>query len=202
LQYQAYSEVLARYNVRVSTEEYATQWIAAGRGPEYAVRTYALPVAPDELRAMKSAVYDQLLRRAVRLMPGAATALARLHGQFPLAVATNSSRADVGFVLEHFDLRGFFSATVCRDDYTNAKPEPDAFLTAAQRLQVPPRGCLVVEDSHRGVLAAARAGMVPVAVPHPLTRASDFSAAVRILGSLNELTVELVEGLLGKTVSP
>jgi len=196
LQYAAYSQVLARYGVRVSRDEYAAQWIAAGRGPEYAVRTYALPIAPDELRALKAVVYQALLRDGVVLMPGAAAALARLHAHFVLAVATNSSRADLEFVLGHFDLLRLFAAVVSREDYTHAKPAPDAFATAAERLGLPPASCIVIEDSQRGVLAAARAGMVPVAVPHAFTRHSDFSAAARVLHNLDEVTVEMVMQVL------
>src|SRR5512140_432770 len=102
LQYEAYSQVLARFDVRVSREEYAEHWIAAGRGPEYAVRRFGLSLAPDALRELKQPVYHQLLRAAATLMPGAAAALARLRPHCALALATNSNRDDVAFVLDHF----------------------------------------------------------------------------------------------------
>src|SRR5882724_6082209 len=85
LQYQAYSQVLARFGAQVSADEYGEQWIAAGSGPEYAVRKFGLPIAPDALRALKHPVYHQILRQAVALMPGARAAVTRLHPHFPLA---------------------------------------------------------------------------------------------------------------------
>jgi HAD superfamily hydrolase (TIGR01509 family) len=193
LQYQAYSQVLARFDVRVSAEEYAEHWIAAGHGPEYAVRKFGLPIAPDALRELKRPVYHQILRDEVALMPGAAAALARLHPHCALAVATNSHRDDVAFVLDHFDLRRFFTAVVVRDDYARAKPEPDAFLTAASRLGVAATECVVVEDSYRGVVAAHRAGAQAIAVPNTFTRDNDFSLAAAVLYSLDELSVSLIE---------
>ena len=198
LQYQAYSQVLERFGVRVTRDEYATHWIAAGRGPEYAVRQFRLPLAPDELRALKHPVYHQLLQEHIRLMPGATAALRRLQPRFALAVATNSNRDDVGFVLDHLDLRRYFAAVVVRDDYARAKPEPDAFLVAASRLGIAAAACVVVEDSYRGVVAAHRAGAVVVAIPNRFTRGGDFSLAELVLPNLDALAVEVIHGLLAQ----
>jgi HAD superfamily hydrolase (TIGR01509 family) len=196
LQHQAYAEVLQRFGVRIGIDEYAAHWIATGRGPEYAVQTYRLPVGPQELRALKGSVYHDMLRREVTLMPGAVDALTRLRDRFALGLATNSNRADVSFVLEHFDLRRFFAGIVTRENYVLAKPEPDAYRASATRLNLAPGQCVVVEDTYRGVLAAHRAGAVPVAVPNRFTRNNDFSLALRVLGSLDELTVSATEELL------
>lgn len=197
LQYRAYSEVLGRFGVTVSVEEYGVYWIAEGRGPEYAVKTYGLPMAPNELRALRSPVYHEILRREVTLMPGVIEALTRLQACFPLAIATNSNRQDVSFVTELFNLRRFFAAIVVRDDYELSKPDPDAFLTAAERLHAAPHSCLVVEDAYKGIVAAHRAGAVALAVPNRFTRDNDFSLAAAVISTLDELTVDLVEQLLG-----
>ncbi len=196
LQYKAYSQVLARFGVTVSVAEYATHWINAGRGPEYAVKQYGLPVDPDELRAMKRRVYSEILRQEVTLMPGVVAALTRLQTRFPLAVATNSNRDEVSFVTDRLGLGPFFSAVIAREDYELAKPDADAFLTAAARLGVAPRSCVVIEDAHKGILAAHRAGTIVVAVPNAFTCDNDFSLAARVLHGLDELTVSLVEELV------
>jgi len=196
LQYRAYSQVLAAFGVRVTLEEYARHWIAAGRGPEYAVAAYQLPVSADELRARKHPVYHGILRVEARLMPAARETLTRCRARYPLGLATNSNRADVEYVMDAFDLRGAFTATIAREDYVQAKPAPDAYLAAAAALGQAPAQCVVVEDSHRGVEAARRAGAIPVAVPNAFTRGNDFSAAVRVLDALDALTPELVDGLV------
>jgi HAD superfamily hydrolase (TIGR01509 family) len=196
LQYEAYVRVLHDFGVTVTLEEYAQHWIAAGQGPEYAVRTYRLPIDASGLRALKNPVYHEILRQRAALMPGAFDALARLHPRFPLALATNSNRMDVAFVMDRFGLRRFFATIITREDYVLPKPNPDAFLAAAAGLNVPPGACLVVEDAHKGIVAARRAGAVPVAIPNTYTRGNDFSLAAAILGSLDELTVALAERLL------
>jgi HAD superfamily hydrolase (TIGR01509 family) len=195
LQYAAYSRVLERFGVRVSEALYAMHWIAEGRGPEYAVETFRLPLAPDDLRALKGPVYHELLRRDVTLMPGVTDVLPRLAPHFSLAVATNSNRTDVGFVMEHFGLGPFFRAVVTREDYPQAKPAPDAYQTAAARLALPAAQCVVVEDAYRGVVAAHRAGAPVVAVPNRFTRGSDFSLAAVVLPDLDALSVDLVHSL-------
>ena len=197
LQYAAYQRVLDEFGVRVSREEYGREWIASGRGPEYAVATYRLPLSPAQLRARKNPVYHRILQDEVRLMPGVRPALERLGARFPLAVATNSNTADVGYVMQRFQLRAFFQAVITREAYEGAKPEPDAFLTAARALGLPPAECVVIEDAYKGVLAAHRAGARCIAVPHDFTAENDFSLADRVLGGLSELTVELVLEVLG-----
>ena len=42
LQYASYAEVLRPLGVEIDAEEYEREWIAAGQGPEYAIRSYQL----------------------------------------------------------------------------------------------------------------------------------------------------------------
>ncbi len=196
LQYEAYRRVLADFGVAVSASEYSREWIGVGQGPEYAVRTYGLPIDAAELRRRKNPVYHELLRREVQLMPGVPEALARLGAHFPLGLATNSAAADTGFVLDHFDLRRHFTAVVTRELYGEPKPAPDAFLTAAASLGYAPARCVVIEDAFKGIEAAARAGCKCIAIPHDFTAGHDFSRATRVVASLDAVTVALVEELV------
>jgi len=56
-------------------------------------------------------------------------------------------------------MEGWFDAVVTAEDTKRHKPEPDVFLEAARRLEVPAESCLVYEDSDLGLEAARRAGM-------------------------------------------
>lgn len=196
LQYRAYQQVLAPFGVQVTPEEYGREWIGGGRGAEYVVATYGLSIEPDELRRRRTEIYFDVLRRECALMQGVVAALERLSPHYPLAVATNSDQRDTSFILDHLGVRPFFTAVVTREMYDRAKPAPDAFLTAAERIGVPARQCAVIEDAYRGVVAAAEAGCVCVAIPHDFTRTNDFGRATIIVNSLDEVTVELIDGLL------
>ncbi len=201
LQFQAYARVLRDFGVTITIGEYARHWIAAGQGPEYAVRAYGLAVDAQQLRALKDPIYHDLLRAAPALMPGARAALERLSPRFALGVATNSNRTDVEFIMQHFGLRRFFGSIITREEYVLPKPNPDAFLAAAAALKAEPRSCMVVEDTHKGIVAAHRAGAVPVAVPNIYTRDNDFTLAAAVLESLDGLTVELADALLARRPS-
>ena len=107
------------------------------------------------------------------------------HG-LPAAVVSSSSHQWVDGWLEKLGLIHHFHSTVCRGDAPRIKPAPDLFLTAAERLAVDPRECLVIEDSLNGLNAAKAAGMQVWIVPNRVTRGLDFSAADRIFSSLEE----------------
>lgn len=58
---------------------------------------------------------------------------------------------------------------ITADDVRAGKPAPDAYLLAANRLQVEPADCVVVEDSPAGVQAGKAAGMRVIGIEstHP-----------------------------------
>jgi HAD superfamily hydrolase (TIGR01509 family) len=195
LYFRAYQTVLEPYGVKISRAEYEEQWIAQGTGPEYIVAKHNLPLSPDDLRRMRSPVYLRLLETDVTLMPHVEEVLACLIPHFRLTVATNTNREHLDFVLRRFDLARFFPCTVAREDYRGAKPEPDAFLAAAEKLGLPPNQCVVIEDTYKGVMAAFRAGIACIAVPNEYTLHNDFSQASLVLHSLKELTPALIDCL-------
>jgi len=192
LHWAAYRRVLLELGVDMGLEEYRRWFIARGIGPEYACRTYRLPVAPDELRALKAPVYRALLEEGVRAMPGAREALARLATSHRLALATNTARAEVDLILEQLGLASFLCTTITREDYVRAKPAPDAYLAAAAALGLAAVECAVVEDTERGAAAALAAGIPVIAVPNDLTFDNDFTGCACRLASLDELTAELL----------
>lgn len=72
-------------------------------------------------------------------------------------LAVGSSSKNAGFILERIGLDGYFDAVVDGNQISRAKPHPEVFLRAAQRLGLAPKSCLVVEDAFVGVEAAVRA---------------------------------------------
>jgi beta-phosphoglucomutase-like phosphatase (HAD superfamily) len=89
--------------------------------------------------------------------------------------------------LGHHGLVERFSTIVARGDYTQGKPHPEPFLTAAARLGVDPRACLALEDSHNGVRAAHAAGMQVVMVPDMLEPTEEMRGlCAHIADSLHE----------------
>jgi HAD superfamily hydrolase (TIGR01509 family) len=78
----------------------------------------------------------------------------------PVCVASNGSREEIVFRLEHSKLTSFFGDALFSGlEVPNPKPEPDVYLAAAKSFGVSPSRCIVIEDSIPGVTAGVRAGM-------------------------------------------
>ena len=138
----------------------------------------------------------------MHLRPGAASAVKRLAGRWPLALATGSAHDVAGLVLDRFGLRDQFRVVVAREDYRLDKPAPDAFLKAADLIGAASGECVVIEDSFKGLGAARAAGMPCVVVPNDYTRRGDFRGAQVVLDSMDDLTVDLIESLASRVEAP
>lgn len=114
---------------------------------------------------------------------------AQAHG-LRLAVASSSPASWVEGHLTRLELLDHFDQIVTSDDVEHTKPDPALFLLAAEKLGVQPDEVIVLEDSFNGVTGAKRAGMFVVAVPNPVTRESDLSAADVYLNSLAETSLD------------
>lgn len=113
------------------------------------------------------------------------------------AVATSSSRDILDFYVSHSTLKGdsLFDAIVTGEQVSRGKPNPDIFLTAAQRLGANPEECAVLEDSYHGIQAASAAGMVPIMVPDLLPPIPEVRAlAYAVVPSLREV-IPILEAL-------
>ena len=75
---------------------------------------------------------------------------------FLLAIGSSSKNAP--FILERIGLGQFFDAVADGNCISHSKPHPEVFLKAAQMLDLSVSDCLVVEDAHAGVEAAAAGG--------------------------------------------
>jgi len=106
---------------------------------------------------------------------------------YRLAVASSSAVEVIEATVEVLGLAPVFEALVSGLEVGRGKPAPDVFLETARRLALPPRDCLVVEDSRNGLLAAKAAGMACAAVPCPATHHEDFVEADFRLATLPEL---------------
>jgi HAD superfamily hydrolase (TIGR01509 family) len=139
------------------------------------------------VREMVDLMHDEL-RGEVAGRPGAVELVARLRGRTRLGLASNSPRMLVDTALATAGLVGAFDAIVTSDDVEHAKPEPDLYLLACERLGVAPDEALALEDSASGVAAAKAAGLTCIAVPQ--FAETDVSAADRVIDSLEELLAE------------
>jgi HAD superfamily hydrolase (TIGR01549 family) len=123
------------------------------------LRETGQPVDADLVVRLQQAHAEAYRRRAgqVRLLPGARELLAHLTGAgVPWAVATSGLRRAAEPTLALLEVPDSVPV-VTRDQVTHAKPDPDLFLAAADRLDADVAEAVVVGDSVWDLLAARRA---------------------------------------------
>ena len=79
------------------------------------------------------------------------------------AVVTSGIRAVAEFRLRHAGLP-VPPVMICADEISRGKPDPEGYLTAAERLGYSPAECLVIEDAPAGIESARAAGMRVIAI--------------------------------------
>ncbi|MGH3011232.1 MAG: HAD family hydrolase [Gaiellaceae bacterium] len=151
---------------------------------------------PEEINAEVVRRLQAVYRVRLPLTPGAVEAVERVAARWPLGLASSSNREVIDLVLEAAGLAGSFGATVSSEEVPRGKPAPDVYLEAARRLDVEPGRCAAVEDSENGIRSAKTAGMRTIAIANPRYPPAEdaLAAADLVLGSIDELTAEAVEG--------
>ncbi len=125
------------------------------------------------------------------LLPGIDDVLHYLKlNKIPFSLGSASKNARL--ILETLDLIDLFDAIVDGNDVSTAKPDPEVFLIAAEKLGVQPKDCIVVEDAQAGIEAANKAGMTSIGIGDAnILHEADF-----ILKNTNELTIDFVKELI------
>jgi HAD superfamily hydrolase (TIGR01549 family) len=130
-----------------------------------------------------------------RALPGAAALLGRLRAEgVPHGIATSGRRPEIDASLEALGAPADM-VVVARGDVARAKPEPDLFLTCADRLDVEPEDTYVVGDAVWDLLAARRARMLSVGLLTGGYGEAELGAAgaFRVYRDAAELDVSLDE---------
>ena len=80
-------------------------------------------------------------------------------------VATSSNRNRVDKILKSADIEQYFDDSICGDEVTKGKPDPEVFLKSCMKLGVNTDEAVVLEDSEAGIQASYAAGIKVICVP-------------------------------------
>jgi beta-phosphoglucomutase-like phosphatase (HAD superfamily) len=86
----------------------------------------------------------------------------------------------------------FLGAIVTGDDVQKKKPNPDAFLLAAERLGIEPEYCVVIEDAKSGIQAALNAGMKAIGITSFFTKEELLEAGADFVAEETHLVPDLI----------
>ncbi|CAA0841810.1 Haloacid dehalogenase-like hydrolase domain-containing protein [Striga hermonthica] len=162
----------------------------------------------DVLQDWKTERYKEIIKSGtVEPRPGVLRLMdeAKASGK-KLAVCSAATKSSVILCLENLIgmVKSFFLS--CRvdsagDDVKEKKPDPLIYLTAAERLGISEKDCLVIEDSVIGLQAATGAGMSCVISYTPSTANQDFKEAASVYPDLSNVRLADLEALLKNVVA-
>ncbi len=201
----AETELVASFG---GTWSHAEALTLVGQALDYSARVLqsrGVDLPEDEIiETLTEIVSQRVLTEELPWRPGARELLYALReAGIPTALVTMSIRKLAEVVADAIDFEAF-DHIVAGDDVTNGKPNPEAYLRAAELLGVDPTSCVAIEDSGPGVAAAVASGAATIAVPlHVELAGSDTfttwsSLADRTIADLSDV----LESSTSRTVTP
>lgn len=135
------NQILEWGDKTVSDEEF--ERLMASKNEDYLARISGM--SPDDLLPGVKKVLDYLTENNIR---------------FALGSASRNARP----ILKGLQIYDRFAAIVDGNDVKKAKPDPEVFLIASEKLEKKPEECIVFEDSVAGIEAANTAGMLSIGI--------------------------------------
>ena len=107
-------------------------------------------------------------------------------------VATSSNRDRVDKILAQAKITEFFDDSICGDEVTKGKPNPEVFLKSCQKLGVNFYESIVLEDSEAGIQASYDANIKVICIPDMKYPEKQYEEKTfKILKDLTEVTAYL-----------
>lgn len=154
------------------------------------------PQQVKEMDDRKEAVFRELLREHVPVMPGAKELIADLWANgFKIGIGSSGPPENVRLVIEALGLADRLSGVTTAVDVTRGKPDPQVFLLTAGKMGIEPGRCAVVEDAVHGVTAARRAGMKAIGLTGTVDREA-LGEADLVVERLTELDARRIATLI------
>jgi beta-phosphoglucomutase len=144
----------------------------------------------EQVAELKNERYKALINnmKPKEILPGAKEFIEdlRSHG---ILTALGSASKNSGFILEKLNLTTLFDAIIDGNNINNAKPNPEVFLKAAEKLHIAPEDCVVFEDAQAGIEAAKAANMKCVGIgSSEILKNADL-----VVSGLNKVNIKVLQ---------
>lgn len=162
---------------------------------EYAIGKKPTKEMVEKYGKEKEALYRKrclLEPENFKLAPGAVEFLDFLKkNNIPRTIATMSEWDNVEFYIKEFHLENWFDLDkiVYSDGTIPGKPAPDIFQIAAQKINLNPKDCVVVEDAIAGIKSAKSAGIgkiIAIASLEPIEFYKNIDGVESIIKNFDE----------------
>lgn len=195
LHYKAWKRMFNHYGYEFDWEDYEHKVDGKPRvDGAKAVLVKETPEQIEEACVMKQGFFLDMID--LGLLKAFDTSLALLQDlkAHNIVFAAASSSKNAPLILEKLGIIGDFETVVTSLDIPDGrgKPEPDIFLTAAKRIQIPIEDCIVFEDAKSGVQAAKAGNFYCVGIDRHDNR-ENFEPADFVVTDLGELSYEILK---------
>lgn len=209
LHYKALNTVFNRYGVDVPMEVHWQKYLGYTdlENIEAVNTDYGMgldEVAISRLLDEKKIVFDELVSDGSVVIDGVAEFIQRLvNAGIRRAVCSGALKSDIDLMLAGTEFKDAFEVIIAADDIKHGKPDPEGYLLVLEKLNqggiepVLPEHCIVIEDSHWGLEAAAAAGMHTIAVTNTYGHDALNGKAERVVDRLDEVSLQELKKLCG-----
>lgn len=166
--FEGYQEMLKKMNLTMSEDFYITLLGKPIKGIYqrfYDVYGQDFPIE-SVIKDVHQYMAERFEKEGVPLKKGLISLLEYLKAHhYKTIVATSSNRDRVDNILQSADIEKYFDDSICGDEVTKGKPNPEVFLKSCQKLGVNVDEAIVLEDSEAGIQASHAANIKVICIP-------------------------------------
>jgi beta-phosphoglucomutase-like phosphatase (HAD superfamily) len=165
------------------------------------IKCYNLQIPIESILKKKDTLYINYLKSSncIKSVSGIKKIIIDLYSNNKsLILASSSTSQSIELILDKLNLWCFFSFYISGAELERSKPDPEIFLLAAKKINLPADQCCVIEDSENGVLAAKAANMRCIGYINPNSGDQDLSEADVIIDDFKKINIESIINYLSK----
>ena len=190
--FECYQEILNGMNLTMDEEFYKTLLGKPLKGIYqrfYDVYGNDFPIE-DVIKDVHALMAKRFETEGVPIKTGLKSLLEYLkENNYKTIVATSSNRDRVDTILSQAQITDYFDDSICGDEVTKGKPNPEVFLKSCQKLGVNVDEAIVLEDSEAGIQASYDAGIKVICIPDMKYPEKQYEEKTfKILKDLNGVT--------------
>lgn len=190
--FECYQEILKGMNLTMDEEFYKTLLGKPLKGIYqrfYDVYGNDFPIE-DVIKEVHALMAKRFETEGVPIKTGLKSLLEYLkENNYKTIVATSSNRDRVDTILSQAQITDYFDDSICGDEVTKGKPNPEVFLKSCQKLGVNVDEAIVLEDSEAGIQASYDAGIKVICIPDMKYPEKQYEEKTfKILKDLNGVT--------------
>ena len=190
--FECYQEILKGMNLTMDEEFYKTLLGKPLKGIYqrfYDVYGNDFPIE-NVIQDVHQLMAERFETEGVPIKTGLKSLLEYLkENNYKTIVATSSNRDRVDTILSQAQITDYFDDSICGDEVTKGKPNPEVFLKSCQKLGVNVDEAIVLEDSEAGIQASYDAGIKVICIPDMKYPEKQYEEKTfKILKDLNDVT--------------